>query len=505
MKIIQNISGVRNKYVKTIWFEQINSGTSGTITPPEHGEILLNEWAGGIDAVTSTLSGGVPTYDSAETSGGTVITSSMDVSGNWSISGTPSSYPIGIIYAYRTQLIYFDYTKSLLGDVVEGTVGEDSAETLLAAGVYTLPSGVSNGDGTYTIGTGVYYLYHSVDGSGDIFTHTITGGTYTPTSNVPVYVVANYNGGSPILQLITDSSLINWTTIRCIFTLYKNSANNFIDMYSWGEAAKANDVKVVNRFQNVTYFNGSINNFVKQSGFELSDTGSGVLRIEGGILWNGITFNNLEAHQMGTSGHYMREWVYNGSAWLPTVVTAYDNMSYQGASGKLTLPDGHYGVIWVLKKISTVDALGNVAGYQFGTQGFDSVSEAISATIPTPSTMPSIFITFGILIGRIIFQKGGATVRCDNVGYDIIDRTYIPAFTGDLTESTDKNYVNDNVDDAVSGANSPSVSNVFATMNDIPVSIDYVTSVATVGAETAAFDAADAAGKTIIVIRSDLA
>jgi hypothetical protein len=366
--------------------------------------------------------------------------------------------------------------------------------------VYTLPSAVSNGNGTYTIGSGVYYLYHETDGSGDVFTHTIAGGTYTPTSDVPVYVVANYNSGSPTLQLITDFSLINWTTIRCIFTLYKNSANNFIDMISWGEAAKANDVKVVNRFQKVSRFNGSINSFVKESGFELSDTGSRVLRIEGGILWNGITYNTLEAHQMGTTGHYMREWVYNGSTWLPTVVSAYDNMSYQGASGKSTLADGQYGVIWVLKKISTVDALGNVAGYQFGTQGYASESAAVEAAIPTPSTMPSIFVTFGILVGRIIFLKGGGTVRCDNVGYEIINRTYIPAFTGDLTESTDKNYVNDNVDAALSAANSPSGSNALATMNDIPVVPgDEIVEAASSGAEATAFT-----NGAKIVIRTDL-
>jgi hypothetical protein len=109
-----SVIALEDKYVKATWFETINSGTSGTLTPPTGGTIMLDQWSAGVDCVTSTISGELPTYQSPLTAGGVIVTGTLDSLGNWSLSGTPSPYPVALIYVYKSKLTDFDYTKTLL-------------------------------------------------------------------------------------------------------------------------------------------------------------------------------------------------------------------------------------------------------------------------------------------------------------------------------------------------------------------------------------------------------
>ena len=102
-------------YVKVVWFEQINSGTSGTLTLPAQAEVVLDQWAAGVDALASTLASGVPDFISPATVGGVIVTATLDGNGVWTLSGTPSAYPVAIIYVYKVKFRYFGYTKQLGG------------------------------------------------------------------------------------------------------------------------------------------------------------------------------------------------------------------------------------------------------------------------------------------------------------------------------------------------------------------------------------------------------
>jgi hypothetical protein len=80
-------------------FELISSGTSGTITKPTDSTILLNRYESASDClIVKADSSNRPVDDNATESDGTPITSTLDVSGNYSLSGTPSAYPVCIIY-----------------------------------------------------------------------------------------------------------------------------------------------------------------------------------------------------------------------------------------------------------------------------------------------------------------------------------------------------------------------------------------------------------------------
>ena len=108
------IVALEDKYVKALWYAEIGSGTSGTITPPTNGTIVLNEWGNDVDAVTSTIvTGKKPDFVSAKTSAGAIVTATLGSNGAWTISGSPSAYPIAIVYVYEIKLINFDRAYSL--------------------------------------------------------------------------------------------------------------------------------------------------------------------------------------------------------------------------------------------------------------------------------------------------------------------------------------------------------------------------------------------------------
>lgn len=96
------------------YWEEISSGTTGTIVPPTGSSFVLDQWPGNIDAVVSTVdTGNVPDGEFARTAGGVIVTTTLDSGGNYVLSGTPASYPVAIIYAATVPLSLFDDTKVL--------------------------------------------------------------------------------------------------------------------------------------------------------------------------------------------------------------------------------------------------------------------------------------------------------------------------------------------------------------------------------------------------------
>lgn len=101
-----------DKYVRTTRFEIINSGTSGSVTLPANSTVVLDDFGGTVDAVISQVTSGKPNLTPAVTATNEVIATTFNSSGNWSLSGTPSSYPVAILYRVRQTLENFDSDAS---------------------------------------------------------------------------------------------------------------------------------------------------------------------------------------------------------------------------------------------------------------------------------------------------------------------------------------------------------------------------------------------------------
>ena len=122
---------IGNKYVRTTRFAIISSGSSGTITIPANSEVVLDDFGGTVDAVVSQVSGGKPTLQSAKTASQTVVATSFDTSGNWVFTGTPSSYPVAILYRVRQTMTNFDSTSA---DIFGNSTVEQITKTDLNLG-----------------------------------------------------------------------------------------------------------------------------------------------------------------------------------------------------------------------------------------------------------------------------------------------------------------------------------------------------------------------------------
>jgi hypothetical protein len=84
-------------YVIATYWETVNS-TSGTITLPSGSTILLNQFQDLEDAVVSETSSGVPTFNAATSSGGARVVATFDTNGNYSLSPSPSSFPVAVMF-----------------------------------------------------------------------------------------------------------------------------------------------------------------------------------------------------------------------------------------------------------------------------------------------------------------------------------------------------------------------------------------------------------------------
>jgi len=103
---------VGDKYVRSTRFAIISSGTSGTVTLPASSIVVLDDFGGTVDALVTQVSGGKPTLQSAQDALGAIIATTFNSAGNWVFSGTPSAYPVAIIYRVTQKLSDFDSTSA---------------------------------------------------------------------------------------------------------------------------------------------------------------------------------------------------------------------------------------------------------------------------------------------------------------------------------------------------------------------------------------------------------
>jgi hypothetical protein len=131
---------VRSKYVRTTRFSIIGAGTSGTLTLPTNSEVVLDDFGGTTDAVLAKSSGGKPLLESAVDSTGEDVAVSLDIAGNWSFTGTPTAYPVAIVYRVRQLLSDFDSDATdIWGPATVETDDSIVIDLFPASGTWTKP------------------------------------------------------------------------------------------------------------------------------------------------------------------------------------------------------------------------------------------------------------------------------------------------------------------------------------------------------------------------------
>jgi len=119
------ITNLENNEYKVTYFE-IVSGTSGSLTVPSQATINSGEFGLSGNAVLSKIDGSnKPTFESPKTSGGIIVTASLNVStGAWTTSGTYTDSNVALIYSIKIKAI--NYGNLTYGNIIE-TIADGSA------------------------------------------------------------------------------------------------------------------------------------------------------------------------------------------------------------------------------------------------------------------------------------------------------------------------------------------------------------------------------------------
>lgn len=115
--VLARIEILENNEYK-VWYSAEISAATGTITKPTGSTILLDQLPSGADAYVSTISNGQPTGNFPQTAGGAFVdVASFNASGAYTLSGTPSAYPVALIYVLKIDAK--DWSNLVLDDIID--------------------------------------------------------------------------------------------------------------------------------------------------------------------------------------------------------------------------------------------------------------------------------------------------------------------------------------------------------------------------------------------------
>ena len=268
----------------------------------------------------------------------------------------------------------------------------DAERQHISAGSYTAPSYTDNGDGTVTIGTGVYKLYNNSTFLGNVNDYTVSGTTFDSLTDGMNYIIVDYNSGSPILTVTTDVDDINESDVIPVYTLAKDG--NDICKLSWNEMGKGLANKLHLRFVKTDRFH-------KESGLALSEDTGNTIAVTSGIVWYGAKSTELDAVVAG-SANSVCLWYHSSGEWEYSFGTTYNNTQYDNGTNLATLTSNRYAVNWVFR---TVDDTKEFVCIVLGTGDY-TLSQALESSLPE---VPDTLTRTGILIGRIIVQKSASS------------------------------------------------------------------------------------------------
>jgi hypothetical protein len=292
-----------------------------------------------------------------------------------------------------SKIINYPYGSITVEDAAIGKwVVSANPNPNLSTGMQVKPSFTDLGTGRCTIGSGTYALYANSSGVGKIKSYVIPGNTFSLTDGVTNYIVANYNSGSPVIQVITNLALINDTTIIRVFDIYRQGT--ILHVLEWDQLGDAQTSKI----------HMSIVNTQRQrpepGGLGLGEAATRLITVGSGTVWTGAVPTVLASFNSSTN---TLQFAYHvAGAWTFSNVTQYNNTQYDDGTHLQTTPGAKYVVNFVYRSVGT----DTECFYVLGGQAYTLLQAQASQP---PGSLPSVISSHCILVGRIIVQQGAST------------------------------------------------------------------------------------------------
>ena len=210
------------------------------------------------------------------------------------------------------------------------------------------------------------------------------------------FVIANYNSGSPVIQVSQNPAVFNGSTIVGLASMYRIGSRVHSIPVDWGlsTAGRLNERAI------------NLERFTRWNGLALSASGLTFTATAGNVYYGCTLFSLAQAVSTDITNNVER-WVHTAGVWGSTDVNAADNSYYDDGTNAVLLngPGTKYAVNWVYRYIdgSGIPKMAIILGTGNYTQ-----AQAISSSIP--ASVPPVLIYQAILIGRIIVAKGASSV-----------------------------------------------------------------------------------------------
>lgn len=302
---------------------------------------------------------------------------------------------LGGVTKIKSQNSTFNRTLTLPDkDGVIATLADaqGSSTALLSAGCTVVPTFTNNGNGTFTIGPGNANIFDNADGAGGLANYNLIGGTFTPTDLVNNYLVYNFNGGSPIPQLLQSVATINETTIVPVFTVYRQG--NSLTWLNWDQLGYALGNKMHQRLVKTDRFR-------RQTGLVLAEVATRIVSVSAGIVWIGAIPVDLPGFTSSTNT--MIQATRTAGNWVYTTVTQYNNTQYDDGTNTQNLSGSTYAVNFIYRIVQEgVSRVVFVLGNSNAT-----LDQAIE--MQPPASLPPEVFSAGMLVGRIIVARAAST------------------------------------------------------------------------------------------------
>ncbi|TAK96262.1 hypothetical protein EPO05_02235, partial [Patescibacteria group bacterium] len=264
------------------------------------------------------------------------------------------------------------------------------------------PGYTDNGDGSITIPDHEVYFYPNGVFDSKLTKYTLTGGTTgvelpALTNNATSYIVAYWNGGSPILTIVTDKSLIDYQQYIPHVTIYR-SGNN-LHHQNWGLDNSAVAERLEHRFT-------ATEQYSRESGLEIltrNNAGTPEFQVEAGVMWTGAQRYVLGQQAYDSSSFFSRHVSGSWTTSYRSGNTDINNTQFDDGTDLQTLTDGYYTINYIYRGVEEQQHVYLVLGDR--EYEWQELALASHDTV----TLPEIISSHAVLVGRIIMQKDATT------------------------------------------------------------------------------------------------
>lgn len=264
-------------------------------------------------------------------------------------------------------------------------------------------------------------LWDNPDFEGYPVNYTFPATEVTLNNNATNYIVADYNGGTPIIKVITNVDLINESSVVPILTIY--DAGGFLHTLNWDQLGEGLANKLHQRLVKTQRYQ-------RESGLSMSMSNPGVdltFEITEGRVWYGATREIIDAVDSTTDLTVLVE--PNGNV-IPR--TTLNNTHYYNSGAYTELTANRYAVNWIYRGIENQKHCYIMLG-----DGDYKLDEAQSAQ---PPAAPAIITSHAQLIAKVIIQKDSLNVYSLQSAFDRVFATAGVTNHNDLTGLNEGDY-----------------------------------------------------------------